>query len=48
METNAKTRSLRLVVDETPHEPRAESPREEYWAQVQALRTELAGLRPAN
>jgi hypothetical protein len=48
METNTTAPSLRLVVDGAAREPTSEPPREEYWAQVQALRAELAGLRPAN
>lgn len=54
METTRTTRALRLLrPDETPkHGKRpADEPvpgTEDYWARVQALRDDLARLRPAN
>ena len=47
MENNVTIRSLR-VVDEQVAASESETAREEYWAQVQALRADLARLRPAN
>jgi hypothetical protein len=47
MENNRTTRSLR-VVEEQVAASETEAAREEYWAQMQALRADLARLRPAN
>jgi hypothetical protein len=49
METTRTTRVLRVVRrNDLPAEPSDELSVEDYWAQVQALRADLARLRPAN
>ncbi len=49
METTRTTRALRVVrPDEAPAVEPDELSVEDYWAQVQALRADLARLRPAN
>jgi hypothetical protein len=48
MDSTRKPSALHLVTDEEPRDPPTGLSREEYWAQVQALRADLARLRPAN
>ena len=49
--TENSSRTLRLVREDEPQRPAAPAPEpstEDYWAQVRALRADLADLRPAN
>ena len=49
METTGRERTLRVVrPDETRATSTEEVSVEDYWAQVQTLRDDLAGLRLAN